>query len=186
MNEHALQTIEASRVPPSFAARVLPFSFSDNNPTKRAVMETFLLSMNNIASQAVRLRQEAEISMEHLTTLHGVTRRGNSELETAREDVLAEIWGSWWNKPDVDPHDLLKEIKLVRDSLKNVENYRRDTLANVVGTLQTLQTLDADMKELRARVTVPDTIGDKIPIEMHIRSIKVGVDWLKERKSKAT
>jgi len=181
LNEYALQTIEASRAPPSLAARMLPFFFSDGNPTEKAVMETFLLSMNNVASQAAHLRQEAETSMQHLTALHEVTRRGNNELKTVREDVLVNLGGSWWSN-----YDLLKEIRLVLSSLTNVENCRRDALANVFGTLQTLQTLDADMKELRARVSVPDIIGEKIPIETHIRSIKEGVDKLKKRDRKAT
>ena len=149
-------------------------------------METFLLSMNNIASQAVRLREEAETSMDHLIALRGVTRRGNNELKAAREDVLADLWGSWWNKPDADTRNLLKEIKLVLNSLKNVENYRRNALVGVVGTLQTLQALGAEMEELRTRVVVPDIIGDKIPIEMHVRSIKAGVDGLKKGDAKAT
>jgi len=185
LNGYALQTIEASRAPPSLAARVLPFFSSDDDLTKRVVMETFILSMNNIVSQAARLREEAETSKNTLITLHGITRRGNNDLKALRDDVLTELWGSWWNKSDVDTHDLLKEIRLVVKSLKNVEHYRRNTLANVIGTLQTLQALGAEMEELRARVSASDIIWDKITIEMQIRSIKAGVDRLQKRDAKA-
>ena len=188
MNNYALQTIEDSKAPPSLAARVLPFSLSNTNPTKEAVIETFLMSMDNIASHMVRLRDEAEISMghllrleEHLMVLHEITHRDNKELTAAQEDVLAELW-TWLggNKSK------LRKMNLNVDLLRNVEKYRRKALAHIVVTLQALHTLDADMEELRTRVAAPDIIGDKIPIEVHVRSIKAGVERLKEGQMRAT
>jgi len=188
LNDYALQTIEASKTPPSFMARVLPFSLSNRNPTKEAVIDTFLMSMDNIGSHMVRLRDEAEISMghllrleEHLMVLHEVSHRDNKDLKAAQEEVLAELW-SWLggNKSK------LRKMDLNLDLLRGVEKYRRKALAHVVATLQTLHTLDADMEELRTRVAAPDIVGDKIPIEVHIKSIKAGVDRLKEGQVKAS
>jgi hypothetical protein len=167
---------------------VLPFAVSNKNPTKEAVIDTFLLSMDNIGSHMVRLREEADISMghimrleEHLMVLHEVTHRDNKELTAAQEDVLAELW-TWLggNKRK------LRKMDHNLDLLKNVERYRRKALAHVVATLQTLHTLDADMEELRTRVAAPDIVGDKIPIEVHIKSIKAGVDRLKEGQMRAS
>ena len=188
LNDYALQTIEASKTPRSLAARMLPFSLSNSNPTQEAIIEMFLLSMDNIDTHMVRLRGEAEISMghlmrleEHLMVLHEVTHRDNKELTAAQEDVLAELW-TWLggNKPK------LRKMNHNLDLLKNVEVYRKKALAHVVATLQTLHTLDADMEELRTRVAAPDIVGDKIPIEVHIKSIKAGVDRLKEGQTRAT
>ena len=151
------------------------------------MIETFLLSMDNIGSQIVRLREEAETSTNHLTTLYGVAHHGINELKAAREGVLVERRKSWWDKHRADLLlDLLDQMDLILDSLGNMEICRRKALAHVVATSQILQTLDADVEELRARVTAPDVIGDKIPIEMHIKSIKAGADRLKERGAKAT
>ena len=151
------------------------------------MIETFLMSMDNIASHMVRLRDEAETSMghlmrleEHLAVLHEITHRDNEELTATQEDVLAELW-TWLggNK------SRLRKMNVNLDLLRNVEKYRRKALAHVVVTLQVLHTLDADMEELRTRVAAPDIIGDRIPIEVHVRSIKVGVERLKEGQMKA-
>jgi len=187
LNDYALQTIEASKAPPSLVARMLSISLSGSKPTKEAVIDTFLMAMDNIASHMARLREEAEISMdhllrleEHLMVLHEITHRDNKELKAAQEDVLAEIW-TWvgGNK------HRLRRMDYNLDLLKNVEQYRRRALAHVAATLQTLHTLDADMEELRTRVAAPEIVGDGIPIEVHIKSIKAGIDRLKERQTRA-
>jgi len=188
LNDYALQTIEASKTPTSLMARVLPFSLSNTNPTNEAVIEVFLMSMDNIATHIVRLRDEAEVSMghlmrleEHLTVLHEITHRDNKELTAAQEDVLAELW-TWLG----GNRSKLREMSSNLDLLKNVEKYRKKALAHVVVTLQVLHALDADMEELRASVAAPEIVGDKIPIEVHIKSIKVGVERLKEGQMKAS
>ena len=169
-------------------ARLLPFSLSNNSPTKEAVVETFLMSMDNIGSHMVRLREEAEISMghlmrleEHLMVLHEVTHRDDKDLKAVQEDVLAELWTKLGGNKRK-----LRKMDLNLDLLKNVERYRKKGLAHVVATLETLNTLDADMEELRTRVAAPDIVGDKIPIEVHIKSIKAGVDRLKEGQMRAS
>ncbi|KAF9778938.1 hypothetical protein BJ322DRAFT_1013935 [Thelephora terrestris] len=188
LNDYALQTIEESKTPPSLAARVFPFAVSTVNPTKEAVLETFLMSMDNIGSQVVRLREEAEISMdhllrleEHLQVLHEITHRDDKDLTAAREDVLAELWTRLGgNRRKIRKADLNLNL------LKNIDKYRKKALTHVVATLQTLHTLDADMEELRTRVAAPDIVGDKIPIEVHIKSIKAGVERLKEGQLRAS
>jgi len=167
---------------------LIPFFLSDTNPTKEAVVDTFLMSMDNIATHMVRLRDEAEISMghlmrleEHLMVLHEITHRDNKELTAAQEDVLAELW-TWLG----GNRSKLRKVSSNLSLLKNVEKYRKRALAHVVVTLQVLHALDADMEELRTRVAAPDIVGDRIPIEVHIRSIKAGVDRLKEGQMKAS
>ena len=188
INDYALQTIEASKAPSSLMARVLPFSLSNSNPTKEAVIETFLMSMDSIAGHMVRLREEAEISAghlmrleEHLGVLHEVTHRDDKDLTAVKDEVLAELWTKLGgNKRKI------KKMDLNLGLLKNVEKYRKKALAHVAATLQTLNALDANMEELRTRVAAPDIVGDKIPIEVHIKSIKAGVDRLKEGQMKAS
>jgi len=188
MNDYALQTIEASKAPPSLVARVLSISLFSNNPTNEAVIETFRMSMYNVANHMARLREEAENSMDHLKrlkkhlmVLHEITHRDNKELKAKQEDVLAELWtriGANKRKLRKMGHNL--------DLLKNVDRYRKKALAHVAATLQTLQTLDADMEELRTRVAAPELVGDGIPIEVHIKSIKAGIDRLKEGQTRAS
>jgi len=188
MNDYAIQTIEAAKTPPSLASRIFPFALSTTNPTKGVVLKTFLMSMDNIESNMVRLRDEAELSMghllrleEHLMVLHDITHRENKDLTAAQEDVLAELW-TWLG----GNRGTLRKMDLNLNLLKNVEKYRKKALAHVVATLHTLQTLDADMEELRTRVAAPDIVGDKIPIEVHIKSIKAGVERMKEGQLRAS
>jgi len=168
-------------------ARVLPFSLSNTNPTEEAVIEAFLMSMDNIATHMVRLRDEAEISMghlmrleEHLIVLHETTHRDNKELAVMNTFVefLAALF-------EGNPSRFL-EIRSNLDLLKNVEKYRRKALEHIVVTLQALHALDADMEDLRTRVAAPEVAGDGIPIEVHIKSIKAGVERLKEGQMKAS
>lgn len=186
VNDYALQTIEASKAPPSLLARVSLFSLSTNNPTNEAVIDTFLMSMDNIGSHMARLRDEAETSRghllrleEHLMVLQEVTLRDNKDLTATKEDILAKLWTRLRNK------DKLKKIDLDLDLLKNVDKYRGKALSHVVATLQTIDTLDADMEELRAKVAAPEIVGDRIPLEVHMESIKAGVERLKARQIRA-
>ena len=152
LNDYALQTIEASKTPPPLMARVLSFALSTTNPATEAVTETFLMSMDNMASHLVRLREEAETTMgyllrleEHLMVLHEMTHRNDRDLTAEKEDVLAELW-TWLG----GNRRKLRGMNLNLDLLKNVDKYRKKALAHVAATLQTLQTLDADMEKLRS------------------------------------
>lgn len=148
----------------------------------------FLLSMDAIENHMFRLREEAEASMghlvrleEHLSVLYEMVHQENKELTVAQEDILAELW-TWLggNKRK------LKEVDLNLNLLKNVDTYRQEALARVMVTLQTLHALDADMEELRARVATPDVIGDQIPTEVHVNSIKAGVERLRQGQIRAS
>ena len=188
INEYALQTIEASKAPSSLMARVLPFPLSNSKPTKEAVIEMFLILMDSIDGHLDRLRDEAEISAghlmrleEHLGVLYEVINRDDKDLTAVKEEVLADLWTKLGgNKRKI------KKMDLNLGLLKNVEKFRRKALAHVAATLQTLYTLDANMEDLRTRVAAPDIVGDKIPIEVHIKSIKAGVDRLKEGQMRAS
>lgn len=182
LNDYTLQKIEATKIPPSFVARVLRFPIYTHDPTKVAMVQTFLLSMDTVDRHMCRLREEAEASMrhlvrleEHLMVLHEMVHQENQDLTTAQEDVLAELW-TWLggNK------NKLRSMDLNLGLLKNVDRYRQQALAHVVVTLQTLHTLDADMEELRARVAAPDVVGDRIPTEVHLKSIKAGIERLRQ------
>jgi len=188
LNDHALQTIEASRNPPLITRVQVLFSLLNSNLTEEAAVGTFLLSMDSISDQIRRLREEAEISRDyltrlkrHLNILHEIISREDKKLSKAHDEVLAELW-TWLggNKRE------LREMNLNLNLLKNVGKYRKKALMHVIVTLDTLDTLDADMEELRTKVAAPNLVGDKIPIEVQIKSIKAGVDRLREGQMRAS
>jgi hypothetical protein len=103
------------------------------------------------------------------------------ELTAAQEQVLAELW----TRLARQNKSKLRKMNSNLDLLKNVEKYRKKALKRVHVTLQVLRTLEADMEELRTRVTALDTVGDRIPVEVHIKSIRAGVERLREVQMKA-
>jgi hypothetical protein len=188
VNDYALSTIEAASAPVPMLSRVLsPFSVSLSNPTKEAVTETFLMSMNSLSTSMERLIVEAQISLanldkleEHLASLHEIVTREDSSIKLVRSEVLSELWtklgGNNRKLRGIDNHLIL---------LRGIGGYRQRALAHVVATLQTLGSLSADMEELRSRVAAPDIVGDKIPVEVHMRSIKSGLERLKAGQVRA-
>ena len=62
--------------------------------------------------------------------------------------------------------------------LNGIGDYRRRAMAHVSATLQTLQGMSEDMEDLRQRVAAPDLVGDKIPVEVHLKSIRMGLERL--------
>jgi hypothetical protein len=137
--------------------------------------------MGNTSSHAVDLRKEAEISMGHLIRLeeHLIPLRKEAELESLGEAIAAIPALLMGEKLEPGKTDL------ILDFLTNVENWKKNALEHVAATLQTLHALDGDMEELRTRVAEPDIVGDKIPIEVHVKSIKAGTDRLKEGQMRA-
>lgn len=184
MGDYAIQTIEAANIPPAHA---LPFPIYAHNPTKKVVIQTFILSMDTIDSQMSRLRQEAEVSMghlvrleEHSSALYELVIRENKELTPTPEEVFAELW-TWLGgnrrssrKADAD-----------LDSLKNIEKCRQEALAHVVATVQAIHALGVGVEELRARVAMSGLIVDQIPAEVQLKSIKAGVERLR-RETRAS
>lgn len=134
-----------------------------------------------------RLIVEAEISLtnlnnleERLSTLHELVSREDSSLTTAKSELLAALWtklgGNRGTLRGYDDHLLL---------LKNLGDYRKRALVHVVTALQTLQAMSEDMEDLRERVAAPELAGSSIPVEVHMRSIQVGLERLKEGRLKA-
>lgn len=188
LNDYVLRTIRVAGVPLPSLAQVLPFPIYASDPTREAVVKMFTFSMDTVSNQASRLREEAEVSMrhlirleEHLSILYEMVHKEKQGSTVAQEDVLAELW------------TLLREsggefgeVDLTLNLLKNVNKYRQQALAYIVTTLRTLHTLDENMEELRAKVAAPDTIGDRVPTEVHVKSIQEGVERLRQRRIEAS
>jgi len=69
--------------------------------------------------------------------------------------------------------------------LKDLKMYRLQVLARVVATLQSLQAMSADMEDLRERVARPALAGSKIPVDVHMKSIRLGLERLREERVRA-
>lgn len=143
--------------------------------------------MNTLSANMQRLVLEAEVSLsdlnkleEHLKSIHEVVSREDSSISTAKAELLAQLWtilgGNRNQLSGMDEHLAL---------LKGVSGYRDRALAHVVAALQMLATMAEDMEELRERVAAPELVGDAIPIDVHMKSLRIGLERLKTRRTGA-
>ena len=158
-------------------AYVWPFGGSKTD----LLTTTFSQSLGVLSSSFQRLILEAEVSLHsldklelQLNNIHDILTREDVHLSSAQSEVLAELWTKLGGNRE--------QLRSFRDNLrllKELGSYRTRALAHVVGALQALQTLSADMEELRERVAAPELLGGDIPVEVHVRSIRSGIERLK-------
>ena len=140
--------------------------------------------MNTLSANMRRLALEAEVSIsdlntleEHLKSIHEVVSREDSSVKAAKDELLAQLWtflgGNRKELRGMDKHLAL---------LKGVGGYRDRARAHVAAALQTMETMAEEMEELRERVSAPELVGDAIPVEVHMKSIRTGLERLKDRR----
>jgi hypothetical protein len=134
-----------------------------------------------------RLILEAEISLanlnkleERLTTLHELVSREDSSISSVKADMLSELWtklgGNKRTLRGIDNHLVL---------LRNLGRYRKRALLHIVTVLQMLQAMSGEMEDLRERAAAPELTSGRIPAEVHIRSLKNGLERLREGRLRA-
>lgn len=148
--------------------------------------------MDNVGCHMTDIREEAEISMGHLTNLEErlvllreVAHRDKDGLTKllARLARNKGIFGQVRLESDLAAHKRKECMKgPLLDLLKKAEKWRKKALSHIVVTLRILHNFDADMEELKARVAALHVVGDKVPIK---ESIEVGTDRLREGQIRA-
>lgn len=187
VNDYALHAIEEShaRTPSRFSVQGLnPWAVSRTN---KIVTQTFSEAMTVLSTAMEKLILEAEVNLanldrleERLSTLHELVSREDSTLSSAKADLLAELWTKLGgNKRALRGYD--NHLMLLR----NLGMYRKKALAHVVAALQTLQGMSTDMEDIRERVAAPELTESKIPVEVHMKSIRGGLERLKEGRVRA-
>ncbi|KIP10509.1 hypothetical protein PHLGIDRAFT_33877 [Phlebiopsis gigantea 11061_1 CR5-6] len=185
VNDHALHTIEEHTKPDSVLSYLNPFS--NALTTREVVTRTFTEAMSVLATQMQRVVLEAEVSVrnldhleEMLVTVHEMASRENADITAAKEELLAQLWtilgGNRKELRGMDGHLYL---------LRHIGEYRARAMAHVVAALQAVTAMSEDMEDLRERVSAPELVGDKIPVEVHMKAIRAGLERLKEDRIKA-
>ena len=188
VNDYALQKIDAAQKSKHsrLFAVLIPWK-SNEKFINQVVVETFGEAMNILSTDMERLILEAEANIialntleERLSTLHDIISREDLTLSSEKVDLLAELWTILgFNRKELRNFDqsllLLKELK----------TYRQQAFSRVVTALQTLQMMDADMEDIRERVARPAIAGSAIPVEVHMKSIQLGLERLREGRMRA-
>ncbi|PSR81572.1 hypothetical protein PHLCEN_2v6338 [Hermanssonia centrifuga] len=186
VNDHALHTIEAHQ-DKSKSALAAFWPFSSTVATREVIIQTFTDAMSVLQTQMQRVVLEAEVSLtnlnnleEKLSTLHEFVLRENEFISTAKSEMLAELWTVLGgNKRKL--HGMDRHLQLLR----GIGDYRKRAKAHVHAALQALQGMSEDMEDLRQRVAAPELVGERIPVEVHMKSIKAGLDRLAAERTKA-
>ena len=188
VNDYALQKIDAAQKSKHsrLFAVLIPWK-SNEKFINQVVVETFGEAMNILSTDMERLILEAEANIialntleERLSTLHDIISREDLTLSSEKVDLLAELWTILgFNRKELRNFDqsllLLKELK----------TYRQQAFSRVATALQTLQMMDADMEVIRERVARPAIAGSAIPVEVHMKSIQLGLERLREGRMRA-
>lgn len=184
VNDYALHTIEGAVAKPPSALMVW---LGKAPQTQEIVTQTFTEAMDQLSSSMARLVIEAQSSLAHLDalearlgTLHAILAREGAALTAAQTELLAALWTKLGgNKRELRGHN--DHLALLR----GLGDYRKRALVHVVGALTTLQAMSEDMQDMRERVAAPELVGSSVPVEVHIKSIRSGLERLKDGRVKA-
>ena len=187
VNDYALQSIESARAnePSPWSPRAL--AIWKRPSTEEVVTKTFEEAMGVLSAHMERLILEAEHSLhnlnsleERLATLHEVVSREDSSISSAKTEVLEQLWSKiGGNRKTLQGFD--HHLNL----LKGLSDYRKQALIHVVATLQTLRAMSEDMTDMRERVAAPQLVGESVPVEVHMKSIKMGLERFREGRIRA-
>ncbi|KAG5636653.1 hypothetical protein H0H81_007272 [Sphagnurus paluster] len=188
INDHALHSIEAEQSkPPTIMSLYGLIPWSAQKALNDVVAHTFGEAMGVLASSMQRLILEAEVNIanldkleERLMTIHDLVSREDLSLSSAKSELLADLWTKLGGNKKK-----LRGFESHLDLLKNLSLYRKKALAHVVASLQALNTLSSDMEDIRERVAAPELMGPSIPIQVHMKSIKSGLERLKDGRVRA-
>jgi hypothetical protein len=140
-------------------------------------MDVLSANMRHLTLEAKASIPDLNKLEEHLKAIHKVVSDGESSFSTARDELLVEPWTILGGKRK-ELNEMDKHLALLR----GLGGYRHRARAHVVGALQVLESMAKEIDKFRERVAAPELVGDAIPIDVQMKSIRSGLDRLKERR----
>ena len=182
LNNYAMTTIEGAhkKAPSRLLQAVSPIKLG---PTAEEITaEAFTLAMDESEQAMEKLIIEAEVSWQNLEqldadigALHDIITREDKHANVERDELLGELWTKLGgNKKAV--RDYSDRLALLND----LGGYRKQAAAHVKASLRALHTMSDDLEVLRERVAAPGLLGSKVPLHVHMESIRNGLERLQE------
>jgi hypothetical protein len=191
MNDFALHSVEKARnsEPHTLGEQInamMPWS-PPRKDVDAVVLETFKSSMDVLSTNLERLIVVAEASShdlgkleETLTNLYDIVQRENDTVVIDKDELLQQLWTKLGgNRKELRSFE--RHLKL----LKELAQYKKQAQAHVVAALHTLQGMSHEMEDIRERVAAPDLAAPQIAPEVHMKSIQMGLERLKESRVRA-
>ncbi|KAF8830720.1 hypothetical protein HHX47_DHR2000992 [Lentinula edodes] len=187
VNEYAMATIsKAQSSSPSFGSEVVAYVFPDST-VEKVVLRTFAEAMQTLSTVVERLILLAEVELanlerleEHLSVLYEIVVRENFTISSTKAELFGDIW-TWLG----GNRSILKGYDEHLTLLSGVADYRKRALIQVISSLQALRALSNDMEGLREQMSKPTLSGQTIPVEIHTKSIELGVRRLRSSRALA-
>lgn len=132
----------------------------------------------SLIDEAMALRDILDNLDNRLDIISGISTRDGIRIESGKDELFAALWTKLGgNRKD------LNKLNSQLELLRNVGEYRRLAWGHVTATLLKLQEIQHSLEDLRERVAMPETVGtDKIPLEIHIESINLGIERLEKQR----
>ncbi|KAI6146934.1 hypothetical protein EDD17DRAFT_92233 [Pisolithus thermaeus] len=187
LDSYAMTTIEEA--PTKAASRALQaiIPIKIGRTTDEIIQGAFALAMDQSEQSIARLIVEAEVSRQNLdqlevdiASLHDMITHENTHMRTEKDQVLDKLWTKLGGNKQK-----LREVDNRLALLNDLGDYRKQARAHVIAALQTLHAMSDDLEDLRERVAAPGIVGGEVPIQVHIESIKNGLERLKEGRRRA-
>lgn len=185
LNDYAMATIEGAhnKAPSRLLRAISPVKLG---PTAEEIIaEAFTLAMDESEHAIEKLILEAEVSWQNLEqldadigALHEMITREDKHTTVERDKLLGELWTKLGgNKKAV--RDYGDRLALLDD----LGEYRKRAVAHVRAALRTLHTMSDDLEVLRERVAAPGLLESKLPLHVHMESIRNGLERLQEGRA---
>ncbi|KAL9100913.1 MAG: hypothetical protein Q9163_003773 [Psora crenata] len=157
--------------------------------TEDALLDQYIQHTRVVEDEINRLVVEAQSLLlalqnleDRLDVIHGIAVRDNLHVQGSKSEVLSQLWTMLGgNRSKLGKFD--SQLRLLRQ----MDTYRQNAIAHVSGTLVKLQTMGAELEELRERVGSVELLGVKgaMPLRLHIENIEMGVERLERGRKGA-
>ncbi|MCJ1317966.1 hypothetical protein MMC15_003293 [Xylographa vitiligo] len=127
--------------------------------------------INRLIEDGMALQQTLKYLEDQLDNIYGISVRDNNEAQYSKDEVLSQLWTMLGgNRTKLSKFET--ELKL----LQKVNTYRQNASGYVGGTLLKLQTMRAELEQMREKVGSAEL--ETVPLSVHIETIQQGVERL--------
>lgn len=169
-----------------FLANTIFSPFQNTQWSEELLLQQYLRHTGAVEEQIQSLILEAQALLailqnleDRIEVIYSIAKRDGITVKDSRDKLFLELW-TWLggNRSSVKKHD--EQL----DLLGQLDVYRKTAWAHVTGTLLKLQSIAADLEDLRDRVAAPDLLQNRqdVPLRMHIENIQLGLDRLEAQR----
>ncbi|KAK0469602.1 uncharacterized protein EV420DRAFT_1256776 [Desarmillaria tabescens] len=187
VNDYSLNTIEEARAKDGKYSLQSLIPWSSPTSSHEMILKTFSESMDILSQMTEILILKAQVQLKNLEDLEGnlivindIIVREDSEISADKAELLAALWTYLGGN-----RNTLREYDHRLGLLKNMSEYREKALRHVYSELHKLHEMSGNIEVLREHVSEPALLGSFVPPEVHIKSIKKGLERLETSNRQA-